>query len=168
MQLIPNTDPLLHRPSKLVSTDMFENNGIEIKSHAAILIESIQKYNALGISACQLGIDLAMFVMITEDAVRLCINPQIVAASVDMEIGNEGCLSFPGLTLKVKRPSGVVVRYLNLDGNEITEKLEGLDSRVWLHEYDHINGVCFVDRVSKLSLDMAKKRQIKLSKRKKM
>lgn len=165
MQLILNTDPLLHRPSTRISEDVLADGGKGLKPYASILIDSINKYNALGISACQLGLDLAMFVMITGDTIRVCANPQIVAAAVDMELGDEGCLSFPNLRLKVRRPSGVVVKYHNQDGVEVTEKLEGLDARVWLHEYDHTNGVCFIDRVSKLSLNMAKKRQMKLVKR---
>ena len=57
------------------------------------------------------------------------------------------------------------MRYKTIEGEEITERLEGLEARVWLHEYDHCQGICFTDRVGKLSINMAKRRQAKKLKR---
>jgi peptide deformylase len=116
------------------------------------------EFGGIGISACQLGIDASMFAIDTDDQVRVCINPTIDGSIIDKLVeGREGCLSFPGLELKIKRPSEILVRYRNLEGTEVVEKLDGLSARAWLHEYDHTQGICFTDRVSKLKLDIAKR-----------
>ena len=166
MHLVNQDHPLLHQPSKLVDVTLFENDADVIKSIAVILAENIDKYQSYGISACQLGINMAIFATDTNGQMRVCVNPQVVAASVEMSQEKEGCLSFPGLHLSVRRPTGVVVRYLDINGKEVTEKLEGIEARVWLHEYDHTMGICFTDRVGKLSLSMAKKKLEKSKKRK--
>ena len=156
--LIPSTDSLLHRPAKPVSDEQFTNYKSQLQPIAGLLMAEIYEKSALGISAVQCGVDLAMFAMLVEETPKVCINPEIAAASFEMVLMEEGCLSFPGMLLKVNRPAGIVARYKTLEGQEITERLEGLAARVWLHEYDHCQGICFTDRVSKLKLNMAKKR----------
>ena len=163
--LIPSTDKLLHRPAKPVSEEQFANYKNTLQPFASMLIAEIYDKSALGVSAVQCGVDLAMFAMVVDDQPKICINPEIVAASFEMVAGNEGCLSFPGMLLQVTRPAGVVARYKTIEGQEVTERLEGLAARVWLHEYDHCQGICFTDRVSKLRLSMAKKRLEKQNKR---
>lgn len=163
--LVDSNDPILHKPTTAVADSEFQNDSAELKPIAALLIQELYKQQALGVSACQLGIDKSMFVMDVEGQLKVCINPTIVAAVADMNIGAEGCLSFPGLQLKVMRPTGVIVKYKDIDGREVTEQLESMQARVWLHEYDHTQGICFIDRVSKLKLDMAKKKKDKLQRR---
>jgi peptide deformylase len=163
--LVPSNDSILHKPSAVVDDKEFSNDSAELKPIAALLIKTLYEQQALGVSACQIGIDKSMFVMDVDSKLKVCINPTIVAAVADMALDKEGCLSFPGLHLKVKRPASVIVKYKDIDGREVTEQLEGLEARVWLHEYDHCHGVCFTDRVSKLTLDMAKKKQNKIQKR---
>jgi peptide deformylase len=163
--LIPSNDQLLHRPANTVSEEQFINYKNSIQPIASMLIAEIYEKNALGVSAVQMGVDMSMFAMMTEAQPKVCINPEIVAASFEMVLMEEGCLSFPGLHLQVKRPAGIVARYKTIEGQEVTERLEGMDARVWLHEYDHCQGICFTDRVSKLKLSMAKKRLEKRNKR---
>ena len=163
--LVPDSDPILHKSSAIISDEKFANHGAELKPIAALLIEQIYTHNALGISACQIGIDLAMFAFDDDGNIRVCCNPQIVAAVASFSKEKEGCLSYPGLTLNVKRPTSAIVRYKDIEGIEVTEQLEGMAARIFLHEYDHTIGTCFVNRVSKLSLDMAKKKKDKFSKR---
>jgi len=164
MQIIPSNDPILHRSSQPVSEEQMAG-GEQLKPIASMLIKTIKEQRAFGVSACQIGIDMAMFATYVDDRFRICVNPQIVAAATNMEKQPEGCLSFPGLLLNVNRPDAVVVRYHNVDGVEVTEHLDGLSARVWLHEYDHTMGICFTDRVSKLSLDMAKRKLNKRNRR---
>jgi peptide deformylase len=163
--LVSEADDILHKPSITVTDDEFKNDSAELKPIAALLIKTLYEQQALGVSACQIGVDKSMFVMDVDQKLKVCINPYIVAAVSDMVIDREGCLSFPGLYLKVKRPASVIVKYKDIDGREVTEQLDGLEARVWLHEYDHLQGICFTDRVSKLSLDMAKKKLIKAQKK---
>ena len=76
--------------------------------------------------------------------------------------GEEGCLSFPLLYFKVKRPVGLVTECLDSTGKECTIELTGWNARIFGHEYDHLYGINYIDRISKLRLDMAKKKQAKL------
>ena len=163
--LIESNDPLLHRPTKLITDEQTADYKNALQPIASLLVTAIYERGALGVSACQLGIDMAMFAMLVNDRVRICINPEIVAASFKMVMAKEGCISFSELFLNVRRPEGVAVRYKTIEGDEVTERLEGLEARVWLHEYDHCQGICFTDRVGKLSINMAKKRQAKKLKR---
>ena len=82
-----------------------------------------------------------------------------------MIIGEEGCLSFPFLYIKIKRPAGVIVECFDSKQQEQTIELTGWNARIFGHEYDHLYGINFVDRVSKLKLDIAKKKRTKLLKK---
>lgn len=163
--LVSENDPILHQPTQNIEDTEFANDSAALKPIAALLIENLYSKRALGISACQIGINKSIFAMDVDNKLKICINPTIVAAMAEMENDSEGCLSFPALVLKVNRPKSVIVRYKDIDGREVTEQLENLEARVWLHEYDHTQGICFTDRVSKLKLDMAMKKKAKLLKK---
>jgi peptide deformylase len=92
------------------------------------------------------------------------INPTIDKVSINSELMPEGCLSHPDLFLKVTRPKGLVVKFLDIDAKECIMELYDLDARCFLHEYDHLQGIEFTNRVSRLKLDMAKKKQTKIRK----
>ena len=85
---------------------------------------------------------------------------------VDSEsvLGKEGCLSHLGLLLNIRRPKTLVAKFLDIDAKECIIEFSGIDARCFLHEYDHLQGIEFTDRVSKLKLNMAKKKQRKLIK----
>ena len=74
----------------------------------------------------------------------------------------EGCLSFPDLWLQVLRPDNVTVEYVNTIGKKVTEKLEGMVSRIFQHETDHLNGITYDTLVSRLALDIARRKQNKI------
>ena len=93
------------------------------------------------------------------------INPVIQKISEETSLEYEGCLSYPNLILKISRPRKLVASFLDADAKECTIELEGYDARCFLHEYDHLQGIDFTDRVSKLKLDMAKKKKAKIEKR---
>ena len=117
----------------------------------------------IGLSANQVGIQKNIFVMGTEERLIACINPAIDELLGEKEIYLEGCLSFPELWLHVKRHPEVIASYQTVDGELVEKKhMKGLEARVFLHEYDHLLGVTFDERVqSKLSLELAKKRRAK-------
>jgi peptide deformylase len=75
-------------------------------------------------------------------------NPEIIGASKETDVMEEGCLSFPGVQVSVSRPKEVVVRYLDRDGKEQTLNAKGLLARAIQHEYDHLNGVLLADHMS--------------------
>ena len=78
---------------------------------------------------------------------------------------DEGCLSYPGLWLKVRRPEGIEVTYEDVKGELQEKAMFGLEARIFQHEYDHMDGLNFTDRVSKLKMDRAKKRLKKVQKK---
>ena len=114
-----------------------------------VLIDNMIHYNGIGISANQIGIWERAFAMVRDienNEVMVCFNPRIIKSyseEVEME---EGCLSYPELFLKVKRPDKIVVKYEDEDKKIHKMKLQGLASRVFQHEYDHMEGVDFTQR----------------------
>jgi peptide deformylase len=98
------------------------------------------------------------------ESLRVFINPEIMEASGDPIEMEEGCLSFPDLYLKVTRPSKVRVRAYDLDGQRFELAAEGMAARAILHEYDHLEGKLFIDRVSPLTRTLIKGRLKKLAK----
>lgn len=140
-------------------------------SFAYDMIDIMMKNHGLGLAANQVGLDAQMFVMRPiinkkHGSALVVVNPIIKSISSNLELGVEGCLSHPGLILKVKRPNSCIVEFDTLtdDGKSVIHietKFDDLDARVFLHEYDHLQGIQFIDRVSKLKLDMAVKKQTK-------
>ena len=127
------------------------------------MIQMMLKYKGVGLASNQVGIDAQIFVMGEKDPMTV-INPIVTEVNTEKVEMEEGCLSFPGLYMKVSRPSVVSVQYLDIEQKECIIKLEGFHARVFLHEYDHLQGITFDQRVSKLRLDMAKKKQQKILK----
>lgn len=119
----------------------------------------------VGLAANQVGWGHRLFVMGSDEVAWYCFNPEIIDSSTDREKKREGCLSFPDLIIDVERPESVRVRYQDADGDFQTESLKGLWARCFQHELDHLNGVCFDDRVSRLQLNIAKRKRDKLRKR---
>jgi len=115
----------------------------------------------IGLAAPQCGVLKRIFIMGNPEELVACINPKVVELSEDREVSQEGCLSFPNLWLNVKRPSKVKVTYQTVTGEEVEAELDGLHARVFLHEFDHLMGITFDQRVANLSLQMAKDRRKK-------
>ena len=114
-----------------------------------ILIDNMIHHQGIGISANQIGIWERAFAMVRDlenNEVMVCFNPRIIKSyseEVEME---EGCLSYPELFLKIKRPDKIVVKYEDEDKKTHKMKLQGLASRVFQHEYDHMEGIDFTQR----------------------
>ena len=114
-----------------------------------VLIDNMIHHEGIGISANQIGIWERAFAMVRDlenNEVMVCFNPRIIKSyseEVEME---EGCLSYPELFLKIKRPDKIVVKYEDEDKKTHKIKLEGLASRVFQHEYDHMEGIDFTQR----------------------
>lgn len=120
------------------------------------MLNMMTKHNGIGLAAPQIGLNIRMFVMISEHRrQRICINPEILYRSEEMIADKEGCLSFPGMILKVERPKFITVRYTDLNNQIIEEEMSELKARCFAHELDHLNGICFTDLVPKVKLQMA-------------
>ena len=129
------------------------------------LVRAMSKFmtdnGGVGLAAPQLGIKKRIFIMGNFTKLVACINPKIVSLSEERGSDLEGCLSFPDLFMKVKRPTTAVVQYYTVSGELVERELSGLECRVFLHEYDHLIGVTFDQRVGNLSFKMAKDKRKK-------
>ena len=153
MELIKFTDPALR---KIPETFDFETGNA--KELADTLWEESRRLRGLGLSANQVGIDSKVFVMGVDEKNRKNVfNPQVISVSKETELAREGCLSYPGLWLSVKRPKQVTLSYQTVDGTHVVETFVGLQARIAQHEFDHMEGLNFSDHVSQLKLDMALK-----------
>ena len=147
--------PVLRKEAEDVPADY-----LELPTLAANMYATMEKANGVGLAAPQVGLALRMFVVdgngLAEDypecqGVRRCmINPEIVEQSTETCSLDEGCLSIPGIYEAVKRPTWIVINYLDENLQEHEERLEGFAARMVLHEYDHLDGKMFVDHVSPL------------------
>tara|TARA_B100000965_G_C19504894_1_gene719157 strand:+ start:151 stop:672 length:522 start_codon:yes stop_codon:yes gene_type:complete len=163
--LIESTNPLLKVKLSECSLDL-DREKVESQ-----LIDSMKHYQGIGLSANQVGIMERVFVMysdVKKGEIISCFNPKIVTQSNTEIVIDEGCLSYPGLWLKVKRPDGIEVEYEDKNGELQSKAMFGLECRIFLHEYDHMEGTDFTKKVSKIKLDRAKKRQSKMLKKSKL
>ena len=163
--LIESTNPLLRIKLSECSSDL-DREKVESQ-----LIDSMKHYQGIGLSANQVGIMERVFVMysdVKKGEIISCFNPKIVTQSETEVVIEEGCLSYPGLWLKVKRPDGIEVEYEDKNGELQSKAMFGLECRIFLHEYDHMEGTDFTKKVSKIKLDRAKKRQSKMLKKSKL
>jgi peptide deformylase len=127
------------------------------------MIEFMLSNNGIGLAANQIGIAKQVFVIGSKNIEGFPIpfavfNPKILEVSVDTILDKEGCLSYPDLWLSIKRPASIVAEYQNSNGDVVTTEMSGLIARCFQHEYDHLMGICFVDKVSSLKLQLAMKK----------
>lgn len=161
LNLVRYEDPILLTPPQ-----PFEFNGeIDPEMFSNMLLERMRELGGIGLSANQVGVNKAVFAMGIGDVSMVVFNPKIISYSEEEVSLDEGCLSYPGVYVKVKRPISIDVEYQNAKGEFEHKKLSGLSARVFLHEYDHMEGVTMKDRVSKLKWDLAFNRMIKRTKK---
>ena len=119
----------------------------EIRKRADDMLETMIDADGVGLAAPQVGLSLRMFVAMADDDVkRVFINPQIIKTSEEVSDYEEGCLSIPQVYESMTRPVRVTVQALNEKGRPFTLEADGLLARIIQHEYDHLEGVLFIDR----------------------
>ena len=146
--------PALRKHSNKITR---EDNLKEIVGN---MFDTLKKEGGLGLAGPQIGILKRVFLIDTsslneedpeiEKIEQPFINPEILGFSTGTIIYEEGCLSIPGIAEEVTRPEKIRVSYLDMSFNKIEEELDGVKSRIFQHEYDHLNGVLFIDRLSYL------------------
>ena len=168
MKLIPPSDPRVQTAIAPFDDAMLKDEGFKDRKELTDkMYELMKKYGGIGLSANQVGLPFNMFVMgdhpNLENGMKLtCFNPMIISKSEEEVVMEEGCLTFPFLFLKITRPRKVVVKYTD-ENNELKEgQLDGMMSRVFQHEYEHMLGRTFTEHASKLKLDRAYKKAEKL------
>tara|TARA_Y100001937_G_scaffold123926_1_gene187741 strand:+ start:689 stop:1204 length:516 start_codon:yes stop_codon:yes gene_type:complete len=125
------------------------------------LIDSMQHYKGIGLSANQIGVMERVFIMyenVEERKIIACFNPKIVGISKEEISMDEGCLSYPGIWLKIKRPYAIKVEFEDETGKKHEREFRDLQSRIFQHEYDHMEGTDFTRLASPLKLERAIKK----------
>jgi peptide deformylase len=156
-QLITSTDPRLRAISEPIDLDSIPSLQPLIEELSALA----KSLGAQGISAAQVGVNQRLFIMNDSKSTTALINPAVVMTTDDMSTEIEGCLSFPNLYLPVSRPTWLNATWYNEDGILEQHLLDGQAARVFLHELDHLNGILFTDRVSRMKLSIAKRKMAK-------
>ena len=162
-ELVEEAAKVLRNPTEKFNFDSPQTDAKELQDG---LIETMEKYGGLGLSANQVGVDLSVFVMQTQDeGIVAFFNPELVQISQETEMMKEGCLSFPDIYIMLKRPKVVVMDYQTVDGEKRSIQLEGIGARCVQHEIDHLNGIIFLQRASQLKIERALKARQKETER---
>lgn len=159
LNLVDSEDPVLR---EVLPEFDFGNPPCDPVELVKNLTETMIANNGLGLSANQCGLKHRVFVL-NGSPVQACFNPRVVdQTNQTIVLLDEGCLSFPNLYLKVKRPRTIKVRYTMPNGETVTQKFDGITARCFLHELDHLNGVVFTQRTNTYYLEKGLKYKKKL------
>ena len=143
LELTPNSHPILHNKVKPCSVNL-DRHFV-----AKTLVENMHYYEGIGLAANQIGMDVRAFAMIRDlenNEVIVCFDPKIVKKYNECVEFEEGCLSYPDQFINVKRPDRIVVKYEDENKKVHKTKLSGMASRVFQHEFDHLEGIVFTER----------------------
>ena len=158
--------PIVHYPEPVLLTvgKPYESDEFspELASLVADMFATMEKAGGVGLAAPQVGISKRLFVMDTPveggpNERHVLINPEVIHVEGE-QVGDEGCLSFPGLFQTIKREMRVIARAQNLKGEEFELDVKDLAARCILHETDHCDGIVFLDRMTPLKRQMAKRK----------
>ena len=163
-KIVIEPDPILRKKS-----ESLEKVDDEIRKLLDDMLETMYAAPGIGLAAVQLGILKRIIVIdISKDQEKkiplFLINPEIISRSKKTSIYEEGCLSLPGHFAEIERPAECQVKFIDYDGKEKELVADGLLATCIQHEVDHLNGVLFIDYLSKLKKDMIVKKLIKQKK----
>ena len=156
-----------HKTLNEVSSDWNKEDSIEgyndMEKFEYDMIKLMIESRGMGLAANQIGITKRFFAIGSETFDKLknpviMWNPSVVRESEEKTLDEEGCLSFLGVFVKVERPKQVTVQWQNKKGETLMQHLDGMESKCFQHELDHLNGITFNTKVSKLRWDMAIKK----------
>ena len=125
------------------------------------MVETMKHYGGIGLSANQCGIPIRMFVFGDNENYVPCFNPRIIETAGELIPIEEGCLTYPGLFVKIFRPDMVTATFEDENRELHKETFTGLMARVFLHEMDHMEGIDFTSRAGKMALDIAKRKRLR-------
>ena len=165
LDIVHYPEPVLLTVGKPVGDDEF---GPELERLVADMFDTMEDARGVGLAAPQVGVSQRLFVMDVpgEDEQRerhVLINPEIIHFEGE-QIGDEGCLSFPGVYQVVKREMRVIARAKNIKGEEFELDVADLAARCILHETDHCDGIVFLDRMTQLKRELSKRKIKRLQK----
>jgi len=155
MELVKHNDPIL--TTQCQSFD-FQNPPFDPIEFSHELVKAMYEWNGIGLAANQVGVPYRVFAMRAQPQNFVCFNPRIVQPSAEQISLEEGCLSFPGLIVKLKRPRHVRVRFQTPNGDTRTETFIGMSARVFQHEMDHLEGRLYFNQASRYHREIALKK----------
>ena len=163
-KIVIEPDPILREKSTPL-----EKVDDELRKLLDDMLETMYAAPGIGLAAVQVGILKRLIVIdISKDKEKkkplFLINPEIISSSKNTAIFEEGCLSLPGHFAEIERPAECQIKFINYEGKEKELKADGLLATCIQHEIDHLNGILFVDYLSKLKKDMIIKKLIKQKK----
>jgi len=156
MELILEGDPLLEKRAKSFDFDNPQEDPKKLKEE---LLDALVKYEGMGISACQIGVDLKVFAMRFNGDGIVAFNPRIIDKTGETTYIREGCLSFPGLFFPVTRSYGINTTYQIKDGTTMSASFVDISAKVFQHEYDHMLGKLYIEYASNYMMRNARKKQ---------
>lgn len=155
LEVLIYPDPALREPAKEV--DRFDP---ELETFIRDLWETMLAYDGVGLAATQVGKNQRVCVISWKEHRLILVNPRIVRAEGE-QAGEEGCLSFPGIFEKIRRPQKVQVEALDAEGKPFSLEAEGFLARALCHEIDHLDGRLMIDHLSPLKREIVRKKLLK-------
>ena len=157
-KIIKYPEIILRKTAKVVTS--FDR---ELKETSKEMHNIMQKLGGIGLAGPQINFNKRIVIIgdLNNKDYSVYVNPEITYFSNDKEISEEGCLSLPNIFGLVKRSKKIHLKYKDLEGNKIKEKLKGLKSVVIQHEIDHLNGILFIDRVEEITKGKEKLKELK-------
>jgi peptide deformylase len=152
MKLVNQNDPILTTPCEFFD---FANPPINPFDLAKDLVKTLYDNNGIGLSANQVGIPYRVFAMRGVPENFVCFNPKLVQPSEMEIILEEGCLTYPGLLVKIKRPQHIRVRFTTPNGETLTKQFTGMTARIFQHELDQLDGIIFYNKANRYHRDQA-------------
>ena len=161
LNLVPSTNQLLSQELELFDFKTPPCDPIELANN---LIETMTANKGIGLAANQCGLPYRVFALWSEKPL-VCFNPRIVDQSSEGVMMDEGCLTYPNLFIKIRRPKIIKVRFQDATGEMQNERFVGMTARGFLHELDHLNGILYHRRALGPHLARAKNQQKQLERK---
>ena len=149
---------LFGHPTLKKVAEKVENFDDELRETLNEMVNLMRKANGVGLAANQVDIPKRFFVLEYEGVLKKVVNPEILEFSVEKVDFEEGCLSIPGIYKKVVRPKKIKVKYFDENGIEVQEELDEMWARAFQHEFDHIEGILFTDKLSVMNKRLVAKK----------
>ena len=161
---------LLYYPNEFLAKEVkdvdIKDPKIDLKEIKEKMTDIMLSNGGIGLSANQIGLDAKIFIMgDTKENISLIINPKVLQHTQDTVLELEGCLSFPKVYMKIRRPKEILAEYYDESLEQKRTHVKGYGTKVFLHEWDHLHGITFKDRVSNMKWNMALKNAKKLEKK---
>ena len=154
--LVLEDDPILSKRGQLFDFNNPQEDPIKLTEE---LFAAMVKYEGMGLSACQIGVNLKVFVMRFNGDAICCFNPRINDYSPETSYIREGCLTFPGLFFAVERAHRINVSFASFEGEIVNGSFEDIPAKVFQHEYDHMLGKLYLEYASDYMIRNARKKQ---------